>query len=189
MRSKGRLPICNPLLQDCNLPDEIAYTQTPHPEHPETERRSRLGPGSHLWRGNRTLQRSCETEHQTFPDGFFLVLDRGEFDSLISQNAISKAARGGRTKLPRVFTEHGALMAANILNSDRAVSMSVYVIRAFIQMREQLAANTAILKRLAEIDKSLLLHDSTLRDIYQKLVPLLQPPPAPPKPSIGFNAD
>jgi len=67
--------------------------------------------------------------------------------------------------------------------------MSVYVIRAFIQMREQLAANTAILKRLAEIDKSLLLHDSTLRDIYQKLVPLLQPPPAPPKPSIGFNAD
>jgi len=55
--------------------------------------------------------------------------------------------------------------------------MSVYVIRAFIQLREQLAANTAILKRLAEIDKSLLLHDSALRDIYQKLVPLLQPPP------------
>src|SRR5713101_6975813 len=84
------------------------------------------------------------------------------------------------------FTEHGALMAANILNSPSAVGMSVYVIRAFVKMREDLAANAAILKRLAEIDKSLLLHDSALRDIYQKLRPLLEPPPAPPKPEIGF---
>jgi hypothetical protein len=124
-----------------------------------------------------------------FPEDFSFLLNQPEFDDLISQNAISKARRGGRTKRPRVFTEHGALMAASILNSDLAVSMSVYVIRAFIQMREQLAANTAILKRLAEIDKSLLLHDSALRDIYQKLVPLLQPPPPPPRGRIGFHMD
>jgi hypothetical protein len=78
-------------------------------------------------------------------------------------------------------------MAANILNSPRAVAMSVYVIRAFVKMREDLAANAAILKRLAEIDKSLLLHDGALRDIYQKLRPLLEPPPPPPKPEIGFH--
>src|SRR5207249_8970836 len=76
---------------------------------------------------------------------------------------------------------------ANILDTPRAVTMSVYVIRAFIKMREDLAANAAILKRLAEIDKTLLLHDGALRDIYQKLRPLLEPPPIPPKPEIGFH--
>jgi len=88
---------------------------------------------------------------------------------------------------PRAFTEHGALMAASILSSPRAVAMSLYVIRAFVKMREDLAANAGILKRLAEIDKTLLLHDSALRDIYQKLRPLLEPPPIPPKPEIGFH--
>jgi hypothetical protein len=78
-------------------------------------------------------------------------------------------------------------MAANILNSPRAVPMSVYVIRAFVKMREDQAANAAILKRLAEIDKSLLLHDVALRDIYDKLRPLLEPPPLEPRPEIGFH--
>ena len=62
-----------------------------------------------------------------------------------------------------------------------------YIIRAFGRMRADLAANAAILKRLAEIDKTLLLHDGALRDIYQKLRPLLESPPAPPKPEIGFH--
>ncbi len=124
-----------------------------------------------------------------FPDDFSFVLTEDEFDSLISQSVISKPARGGRTKSPRVFTEHGALMAASILNSDRAVAMSVYVIRAFIEQREMLAANAEILKRLAQIDKTLLTHDAALRDIYQKLLPLLAPPPTPPKRKIGFLAD
>ena len=88
--------------------------------------------------------------------------------------------------LPRAFTEHGAIMVATVLNSPQAVAMSVYVVRAFIRMREQLASNAAILKRLAEIDKSLLQHDASLRDIYHKLLPLLQPPPDPPRRRIGF---
>ena len=67
--------------------------------------------------------------------------------------------------------------------------MSIYVIRAFVRLREQVAANQAILKRLAEIDKSLLQHDASLRDIYHKLLPLLQPPPDPPKRRIGFVSD
>jgi hypothetical protein len=88
--------------------------------------------------------------------------------------------------LPRAFSEHGAIMAATVLNSPQAVAMSVYVVRAFIRMREQLAANAAILKRLAEIDNTLLQHDAALRDIYHKLLPLLQPAPEPPKRRIGF---
>ena len=67
--------------------------------------------------------------------------------------------------------------------------MSVYVVRAFIRMREHIAANTAILKRLAEIDQTLLKHDVALRDIYHKLIPLLQPPPDLPKRRIGFVID
>ena len=90
---------------------------------------------------------------------------------------------------PLAFTEHGALMAANLLRSDRAVQMSIYVIRAFVRLRERVAANASILKRLAEIDGTLLQQDSALRDIYRKLLPLLQPPPAPPWRRIGFHTD
>lgn len=122
-----------------------------------------------------------------FPADFSFVATREEYEELISQNAISKPGRGGRTKFPRVFTEHGALMAASILNSERAIAMSVYVIRAFVEMRETLLTNAAILKRLAEIDQTLVLHGSALSDIYHKLLPLLSPPPDPPRPQIGFN--
>jgi hypothetical protein len=78
-------------------------------------------------------------------------------------------------------------MAASILNSERAIAMSVYVIRAFVEMRETLATNAAILRRLAEIDKELVLHGTALSDIYQKLLPLLSPPPDPPRRQIGFS--
>ena len=106
-----------------------------------------------------------------------------------SQFVTSSSRRCGTTYRPWAFTEHGALMAANILRSKQAVHMSIYVVRAFVKQREQVVANTAILKRLAEIDKTLLLHDAALRDIYQKLLPLLQPPPDPPKRRIGFITD
>jgi hypothetical protein len=123
-----------------------------------------------------------------FPEDFAFQLTQEEWELLRSQTATLKKTRGAHRKyLPYAFTEHGALMAAMILNSPRAVAMSVYVIRAFVKMREDLVANAAILKRLAEIDKELLIHDAALRDIYQKLQPLLAPPPEPPKPEIGFH--
>ncbi len=79
-------------------------------------------------------------------------------------------------------------MAANILRSERAVQMSIFVVRTFVRLREHVAANHAILKRLAEIDRTLLEHDSALLDVYEKLLPLLQPPPEQPKPRIGFHS-
>src|SRR5439155_11152362 len=77
--------------------------------------------------------------------------------------------RGGRRKLPRVFTEHGAIIAATTLNSQRAVAMSVYVVRAFVEMRRELLANATLEARLENIEKTLLTHDAALRDVYQKL--------------------
>lgn len=139
-----------------------------------------------------------------FPDDFAFQLTAEEFADLRSQIATSRNAQdpentnrsqiatrshGGRRYLPWTFTEHGALMAANILRSKRAVEMSVFVVRAFVRLREQIAANAAILKRLAEIDKTLLEHDQALGTIWHKLQPLLQPPPDPPKRRLGFRKD
>jgi hypothetical protein len=100
----------------------------------------------------------------------------------------SKASRRGKVYRPWAFTEHGAVMAANVLRSPRAVEMSVYVVRAFVRIREELAANATILKRLAEIDRTLLEHDSALRTLWQRLQPLLAPPPEPPRRRMGFHA-
>jgi len=80
-------------------------------------------------------------------------------------------------------------MAASVLNSPRAVAMSVYVIRAFVRMRNELLANTTLEKRLAHIEKTLIAHDTGLRDLYEKIRPLLLPPPEPPKRRIGFHTD
>jgi hypothetical protein len=131
---------------------------------------------------NKAVQRNLSR----FPEEFAFVLTRSEFEALMFQAGRS-SGHGGRRKPPRAFSEHGALMASTILRSERAVAMCVYVIRSFVEMREQLMANAAILKRLAEIDKNLLQHDRALRDIYQKLLPLLQPPPDKPRPRIGFH--
>ena len=78
-------------------------------------------------------------------------------------------------------------MAATILRSPRAVSMSVYVVRAFVRMRGELLTNAVILKRLAQHDKKLLEHDLVLQDVVEKLLPLLDPPPEKQKPFIGFH--
>ena len=154
---------------------------------------------------NQAVKRNVER----FPEDFIFQLTAHEWSSLKSQIVTSslekpqtegvvpnwsqfvtssKRHRGAAYR-PIAFTEHGAIMAATILNSPEAVAMSVFVVRAFMQMREQLAANAAILKRLAEIDKTLLEHDSALRAIWTKLQPLLAPPPEPPKRRIGFNRE
>ena len=137
----------------------------------------------------RRLNEQLRRNLKKFPADFAFRLSAAEWQALRSQNAILKVGRGQHRKyLPYAFTEHGALQAANILNSSRATAMSVYIIRAFVKMRGDQAANAAILKRLAEIDRTLLTHDSALRDIYQKLLPLLAPPPSTPKREIGFHA-
>jgi hypothetical protein len=103
-----------------------------------------------------------------------------------NRSQIVTSSRGGRRYQSWAFTEHGALMAANVLRSDRAVQMSIFVTRGFVRLREHIAANAAILRRLAEIDRTLLQHDAALRDVYRKLQPLLAPPTEAPKRRIGF---
>ena len=78
-------------------------------------------------------------------------------------------------------------MASTVLRSDQAIQMSIYIVRAFVRMRLEMSANEVILRRLAEIDKTLLMHDEGLRDLYQKLMPLLDPGPEPDRRKIGFG--
>jgi hypothetical protein len=148
----------------------------------------------------KVLNQAFRRARSRFPSDFAFQLSADEYDLMRSQlvtassgertirSQVVTASRRNIRHRPWVFTEHGALQAANILRSDRAIAMSVYVIRAFIEQREKLAANVAILKRLAEIDKTLLEHDTALREIYQKLLPLLAPPPEPSRPQIGFHS-
>jgi hypothetical protein len=141
--------------------------------------------GVPTFRFNEAVRRNIDK----FPGDFLFQLTKQEFQTLTSQSAISKTGRGGRRTLPWAFTEHGALQAANILNSPAASAMSVYVIRAFIRLRDEFAANATLEKRLAVIEKTLISHDTMLRDVIQKIRPLLLPPNEVPKRRIGFHTD
>lgn len=135
----------------------------------------------------RALNQAVKRNLDRFPSEFAFPLTREEILS-ISQT-VTSLGHLKFSKSVQAFTEYGALQASNVLNSQQAVQMSLYVIRAFVKMREELTANVAILKRLAEIDKTLLKHDLALHSIWTKLQPLLAPPPEPPKRRIGFIAD
>ena len=148
----------------------------------------------------RRFNEAFRRNRERFPDDFAFQLTISEYLTFRSQLAPkNKDSRmwsqfattyGKRRPLgsrPWAFTEHGALMAANLLRSEQAIRMSLFVIRAFIRLRERAVSNVAILKRLAEIDSTLLRHDAALRDIYQKLLPLLRPEPQIPKRGIGFH--
>jgi hypothetical protein len=121
-----------------------------------------------------------------FPEDFVFQLDSTEKAEVVANCDHLSRLRFSKS-LPDAFTEHGALMAANVLNSPDAVRMSVHVVRAFIKQRELIAGQAEILKKLAQIDATLLQHDDALRIIWQELQPLLAPPPEPQKPEIGFH--
>lgn len=134
------------------------------------------------------LNRAVKRNIERFPEDFVFQLTAKENIALRCQNGTSKHGRGGRRYLPYAFTEYGAIMAANVLNSRLAVQMSVFVVRAFIKMREQLLNRVEMEKRLTTIEKTLLSHDAALKDLYQKIRPLFLPLPDPPRKQIGFQA-
>ena len=134
----------------------------------------------------KALNQAIKRNADRFPEDFMFQLTNEEKSEVVTNCDHLPRLKFSRTR-PYAFTEHGALMAANVLNSPDAVKMSVYVVRAFIKQREILLAQTDILKRLAQMDATLLKHDDALRVIWRELQPLLSPPPAPPKRQIGFH--
>jgi hypothetical protein len=134
------------------------------------------------------LNQQVKRNFERFPEDFVFRLTAKEKREVVT-NCNHLAGLKFAKSFPWAFTEHGAIMAAMIINSPEATSMSVYVVRAFVQMREQIAANAAILKRLAEIDRKLFEHDDALLAIWTQLEPLLAPPPEEPKRRIGFKQE
>jgi hypothetical protein len=110
-------------------------------------------------------------------------------DPLRSQIATLKPGRGQHRKyLPYVFTEHGAIMAASVLNSPRAVEMSVFVVRAFVKLRALLASSRELSERLDELERKLSPHDQAIAGLIDAIRQLTATPAKPSRP-IGFTAD
>src|ERR1700683_3924583 len=98
-----------------------------------------------------------------------------EYGVLTSQIAISKLGRGGRRQLPWAFTEHGAIQAANVLHSPRAIAMGIYVVRAFVQLRDLIASNKALAQKLNELEHRLEDHDDAISAILSAIRELMNP--------------
>lgn len=131
----------------------------------------------------RSLLQAVKRNHQRFPSDFMFQLTRKEFDSLRSQFVISKG-RGGRRFLPYAFTEHGAIMAANVLNSERAVQASVAVVRAFVRLRQMVVSNAELARKLEELERK---YDRQFKVVFDAIRQLMTPP-EPKRKQIGFQA-
>jgi hypothetical protein len=131
------------------------------------------------------LNQQVKRNRSRFPADFMFQLKPREFAALRLQFATANQGRGGRRSLPYVFTEHGAIMAATVLNSERAVEMSVLVVRAFVRLRAMLAANKEFADRIEELEKHLAKHEGSIQEIV-RLIKRLMEPPLTRRSKIGF---
>jgi hypothetical protein len=143
----------------------------------------------------KALNQAVKRNLKRFPDDFLLRLSSDELENLRSQ-FVTSSLHGGLRYAPYAFTENGAIMAANVLNSPEAVRMSVFVVRAFVQMRDLLGSTKELAKQLAALEKKLTDrldgHEVAIIEVLRRVMDILDPPPPPPGPPkrrIGFNAE
>jgi len=136
----------------------------------------------------KALNQAVQRNLARFPDDFAFQLSTEEWASLRSQTVTSKPGRGGRRHRPWAFTEHGAVMAAAVLNSPRAIEMSVFVVRAFIRMRDSARLHTDLAAKLEALEKKVAGHDADLKAMFAALRAWIAPPTARRR-RIGFAGD
>ena len=124
----------------------------------------------------RRLNEQVRRNPRRFPPEFAFQLSNQELAHLMSQIATSNGGRGGMRKPPLAFTEHGALMAATVLSSPRAVEVSLYVVRAFVQLRDTLGKSAEIERRLVELERKVGTQDGAIAEILAAIRQLMQPP-------------
>ncbi|HKS67647.1 MAG TPA: ORF6N domain-containing protein [Candidatus Acidoferrales bacterium] len=129
------------------------------------------------------LNEQVKRNKERFPADFMFQLSADEANSLRSQFATSN--RGGRRYRPYAFTEHGAIMAAGVLNSGRAIEVSIYVVRAFVKLRELLRTHKQLAHKLDQLEKRIEAHDEEIANLFEAIRLLMEPPGKPGK-SIGF---
>jgi phage regulator Rha-like protein len=143
----------------------------------------------------KAFNQAVKRNRQRFPEDFMFRLTLEEAKALqVSWSQVVTLKRGQNIKyLPYAFTEYGALMAANILNSARAVQMSIFVVRAFAKMREALRGTPELARKLAELEKKLTarldVHEVAIVQVLREVMQVLNPPPEPepPRRRIGFH--
>ena len=138
------------------------------------------------------LLQSVKRNPSRFPHDFMFQLTSAEWGFLRSQNVISKLKRGGRRYPPYAFTEQGVAMLSSVLNGERAIAVNIQIMRAFVLMREMLASNANLARKLAEleanIEKKLANHDDAIAAILSSIRGLMHLP-KPTRRGIGFTAD
>lgn len=132
------------------------------------------------------LNEQVKRNVERFPTDFMFQLTNNEVQNLKSQIATSSFVHGGKRKLPYVFTEHGVAMLSSVLRSPRAVQMNIFIIRAFVKIRELIATNKDLAQKLDEIECKQSEFDGNLAEIYS-IVKQLIDEPSPHKGSIGFR--
>lgn len=135
----------------------------------------------------RRLNEQVRRNRRRFPADFLFELKPSEVENLMSQNATS--SWGGRRKRPLAFTEHGAIMAASVLNAPRAVEMSVFVVRAFVALREAAGEHRELRQQIEALERHvngrLAVHDEAIAEILGAIRALMAPPTSRRRP-IGF---
>ena len=135
------------------------------------------------------LNEQVKRNADRFPEDFVFQLTLEEAELSRSQFATLNSGRGQNIKYrPYAFTEHGAIQAANVLNSPRAIAMGVYVVRAFVRLRSLLASNAALARKLDELERKYQHHDDAIKAILSAIRELTNPP-QPKRRPIGFTAD
>ncbi len=137
--------------------------------------------------GTRELNRAVSRNPDRFPDDFAFKLSLEETRALMFQVGTSKAGRGGTRKAATVFTEQGVTMLASVLRSDRAVAVSVAIVRAFVRLRDMLAGNRELTAKVTELERKFSAHDGAIRELFAAIRQLLAPPPAASKREMGFH--
>ena len=133
------------------------------------------------------LNEQVKRNKDRFPEDFMFQITKEEFEILKSQIATS-SSWGGRRYPPYAFTEHGAIMLASVLNSETAVNMSVFVVRAFVELRQMLLSNKVLSKRISAIEKRVQTQNSAIHSLNLAVAQLLRPPPPPKRKVIkGFQ--
>jgi len=132
------------------------------------------------------LKEQVRRNSDRFPRDFMFPLTLQEIMNLRSQFATSSSGWGGTRYLPMAFTEHGAIMLANVLNSPRAVRASIAVVRAFVRIRETLSLHKELAVKLNELERKIANHDENIRTLFEAIRQLMTPPEKPPR-RIGFG--
>jgi hypothetical protein len=134
----------------------------------------------------RRLNEQVRRNIDKFPKDFMFPLTKEEFLNLKSQIATSSSGWGGRRKPPLVFTEHGALQAANVLNSQIASKMSVFIIRAFVRLREMALNNEKLARKVEQLENRVSDHDEILLDLIEEIKKIIDTPKPIKKNAVGF---